>query len=200
MIHVDFPGTIPLAPAGHYVIELNESVQSMHWFIVDPGGGYLGGSAITNGLPDPNGDYIFQTYTTPGLTPTTLNISFTPATLNMTAPPGTGTITVTLTPTVAGEPISLYYSTNSSGPWTTLVTGHTDPTGKYTVAWKPPQTGTYYFRADFAGDFNYAGSTTTTAPNSMVVVPEFPPTLVGLVAVLALAIVQIAFIARMKRK
>ena len=196
LFHVDFPGTIPLTPGGHYVIELNESVRSMHWFIVDPGGGYLGGSAITNGVPDPNGDYIFQTYTTPGLTPTTLSISFVPASLNMTAPPGTGTITVTLTPAVAGEPISLYFSTNSGGPWTTLVSGHTDPTGRYSVAWKPPQTGTYYFRADFTGDVNYAGSTTTTAPNAMVVVPEFPPTLVIFVTALTFVIVQIVFITR----
>ena len=200
LIHVDFPGTIPLAPASPYVIELNESVRSMRWFIVDPGGAYLGGSAITNGVSDPNGDYIFQTYAPPGITPTALNIVFVPSTLNMTAQTGTGTITVTLTPTLAGEPISVYFSFNPSGNWTTLNTGHTDPTGKYSIAWKPPQTGTYYFRADFPGDINYAASTTTSSPNAMTVVPEFPPTLISLITALALSLVQITLIRKMKRK
>jgi len=200
LFHVDFPGTIPLTPGGHYVIELNETVQSMRWYIVDPAGAYPAGNAITDGIANPNGDYLFQTYGPPGLTPTTLSISFTPTTLNLTAPPGTGTISVTLTPAVAGEPIALYYSTSPSGNWITLNTGHTDPTGKYTIAWQPPQTGTYYFRADFAGDVNYAGATTTSAPNAMIVVPEFPPVLVGLMATLAVGLVQVVLIRRMRRK
>jgi len=168
----------------------------MRWFIVDPGGGYPAGSSITNGVADPNGDYLFQTYGPPGITPTTLSIGFVPTTLNLTAPPGTGTITVTLTPAVAGEPIALYYSTISTGNWTTLSVGHTDPTGKYTVAWLPPQTGTYYFRADFAGDSNYAGSTTTSTPNAMIVVPEFQPVLLGFITLLALSLTQIIFMHR----
>jgi hypothetical protein len=199
LIHVDFPGTIPLAPGTQYVIELNETVQSMRWYIVQPAGAYLGGSAITNGVAIPNADYIFQTYAPAGLTPTTLSISFAPTTLNMTTPSGTGTITVTLTPSIAGEPIALYYTTNPAGNWTTITTGHTDPTGKFAVGWKPPQTGTYYFRADFTGDINYAGSTTTSAPNAMTVVPEFPQNLITLITALALSLVQITFIRKMKR-
>jgi len=196
LFHVDFPGTIPLTPGGHYVIELNQTVQSMRWFIVDPGGSYPAGSAITSDVVDPNADYLFQTYGPPGITPTTLSISFIPTTLNLTAPSGTGTITVTLTPAVAGEPIALYYSTISTGNWTTLSVGHTDPTGKYTIAWLPPQTGTYYFRADFAGDSNYAGSTTTSAPNTMTVVPEFQSILVVFITVLVLSLTQILFMRR----
>jgi hypothetical protein len=198
LIHVDFAGTIPLAPGSLYVIELQESVESMRWYIVDPGGAYSGGTAITGGAADPNGDYIFQTYGPPGLTPTTLSISYAPATLNLTAP-GTGTITATLSPTVAGEPISLYYSTSASGPWSTITTGHTDPTGKVTIAWSPPQTGTYYFRADFAGDVSYAASTTTTAPNAMIVVPEFPMGLIPIVTAIALTLLQF-LLARRTRK
>jgi hypothetical protein len=200
LIHVDFPGTIPLTPGSHYVIELNETVQSMRWYIVQPAGAYLEGSAINNGIPIPNGDYIFQTYASPGLTPTTLSISFAPTTLNITALSGTGTITVTLTPSVAGVPIALYYTTNPAGNWTTITTGHTDSTGKFAVGWQPPQAGTYYFRADFSGNVNYAGSTTTSEPNAMTVVPEFPPTLFGLIAALALSLVQITLIRKMKKK
>jgi hypothetical protein len=200
LIHVDFPGTIPLTPGALYVIELQESVKSMQWFIVDPGGTYPGGTAITNGSANSNGDYIFQTYGPPGLTPTTLSIAYAPATLNLTAPPGTGTITVTLSPNVAAEAISLYYSSGSTGPWTTITTGHTDPTGRFTTAWAPPQPGTYFFRADFAGDVNYAASTTTTAPNAMTVVPEFPIGLLPLITVLTLSLLQLVLIRRNRKK
>jgi len=200
LIHVDFPGTIPLTPGSLYVIDLQENVKSMQWFIVDLGGSYSGGTAITDGSADPNGDYIFQTYGPPGLTPTTLSINYAPATLNLTAPPGTGTITVTLSPNVAAEPISLYYSSGSTGPWTTITTGHTDPTGRFATAWAPPQPGTYFFRADFAGDVNYAASTTTTAPNAMIVVPEFPLGIVPLMTVLALVMLQLVLIRRSRKK
>jgi hypothetical protein len=199
LVHVDFPTAIALTPGSPYVIELQQSVTSMRWYIVTPGGGYPGGKAITSGATDPNGDYIFQTYAAAGPTATSLNINFTPPTVDLSTPPGTGTITATLNPPVAGEAITLYYSVNPLGPWTVIGTGNTNPSGAFTITWSPPATGTYYFRADFTGDSNYSPSTTTSTPNSMVVVPEFPAAVTPLLAALAIGIVPV-LTNRSKRK
>jgi hypothetical protein len=191
LFHIDFPSTIPLTPGNQYVIELQESVLSMRWYIVTPGGGYSGGTAITSGTIDSSGDYIFQTYAAAGPTATSLTINFTPPTVDLGTPPGTGSITATLNPPVAGEPISIYYSMNAIGPWTLISTGNTNTMGNYTITWAPPANGTYYFRADFSGDSNYSASTTTSAPNSMIVIPEFPMPLVSVITALALGILQV---------
>jgi hypothetical protein len=98
-----------------------------------------------------------------------------------------------------GEPISIYYSVNAIGPWTLIGTGNTDPTGMYTVSWSPPANGTYYFRADFSGDSNYSTSTTTSAPNSMIVIPELPMALVTVIAALALGTLQV-MVRRIKKR
>ena len=191
LLHIDFPGTIPVTPGSQYVIELQESALSMRWYIVTPGGNYTGGHAITNGAPDPDGDYIFQTYAATGPTATSLRINFTPPTVDLSTPPRTGSITAALNPPVMGEAISLYYSVNPLGSWTLISTGKTGPSGAYTITWTPPATGTYYFRADFVGDSNYSPSTTTSTPNSMVVVPEFAPALAAVMAALAIGMVQL---------
>lgn len=192
LVHVDFPSSIALTPGSQYVIEVQQTdAQSMRWYIIIPGGAYPGGTAITSGVVQPDGDYVFQTYASPGPTATSLSINFAPPTVDLGTPPGTGTITATINPAVPGLPISLYYGLTPAGPWTLISTGPTDPMGKYTITWMPPATGTYFFRADFAGSSSYTASTTTSAPNSMVVIPEFSPALVAVTAALALGMFQV---------
>ena len=175
LFHVDFPSSIPFTPGSTYVLELQQNdAESMRWYLVNPGGAYPGGTSITDGTPDPNGDYLFQTYANAGPTPTSMSINFAPPTVNMSTSPGTGTITATINPATPGLPISIYYSTNPAGPWTLITTGNTDGTGAYTATWTPPAPGTYYFRADFTGDASHMPSTAASNPNSMIVVPEFP--------------------------
>lgn len=191
LVHVDLPSPVSVTPGSPYVIELQQSdAQSMRWYLVEPGGGYPGGTAITNGAVEASGDYIFQTYAPTGPAPTSLAIGFTPPTVDIgTAPPQTGSITATITPVVPGVPISIYYGPSPAGPWMLIVTGLTDGSGKFTVSWAPPANGTYYFRADFAGNGSYGPSTTTSNPNSMVVVPEFP--FVALTLIFATGIFEI---------
>lgn len=192
LFHVDFPTPISTTPGSPYVIELQQAVQSIRWYSVNPGGAYPGGTAITSGIVEAGGDYIFNTYAAPGPAATSLLIGFVPPTVDIgTSPPGTGIIHATISPAVPGLPISIFFSTNPLGPWTLISTGPTDGTGTYTVIWASPATGTYFFRADFAGDASYAPSTTTSSPASMIVVPEFPIALSSIMLVLAVGIVQI---------
>ena len=191
LVHADFPSTA-LTPGNLYVIELQQNVQSMRWYIVDPGGAYAGGTAINSGVIDSSGDYVFNTYAGASPTSTSLAVSFTPPTVDIgTHPPGNGAITATISPAVAGLPISIYFGTSVAGPWTLISTGTTDGSGQYTVTWLPPTTGTYYFRADFAGDSSYSPSTTTSAPSSMVVIPEFPPAAVGITLMLCIGMFEL---------
>jgi hypothetical protein len=198
LVHVDFT-VITLTPGNLYVIELQQSVQSMRWYIVDPGGAYAGGTAINGGAIDSSGDYVFNTYAAASPASTSMAVSFTPPTVDIgTHPPGTGTITATISPAVPGLSISIYFGTSAAGPWTLISTGPTDGSGKYTVIWTPPTTGTYYFRADFAGDSSYSPSTTTSAPSSMVVIPEFPPAAVGITLMLCIGIFELHWRSRKK--
>jgi hypothetical protein len=188
LFHVDFPVAITVTPGDTYVIELQQNdTQSMRWYIVNPGGGYPNGTAITDDLPYPNGDYIFQTYGNAGATPTSLSIYFAPPSVNIgTSPVGIGSITARITPATLGLPISIYYSPHPAGNWTLIATGNTDGTGAFTVKWTPPAIGIYYFRADFQGDASHMASTVTTNPNSMIAVPgltTIPLTLAMIVGV-----------------
>ena len=191
LVHVNFPSTA-LTPGNLYVIELQQNVQSMRWYIVDPGGAYAGGTAINSGVIDSSGDYVFNTYAGTSPTSTSLAVSFTPPTVDIgTHPPGNGTVTATISPAVAGLPISIYFGTSTAGPWTLISTGPTNVSGQYTVTWLPPTTGTYYFRADFAGNSSYSPSTTTSAPSSMVAIPEFPSAAVGVTLMLCIGIFEL---------
>lgn len=176
LFHVDFPVPIAVTPGDTFVIELQQNdTESMRWYIVNPGGSYANGTAITDGLPNPSGDYIFQTYANAGATPTSLSIFFAPPSVNIsTSPAGTGAITARINPAAPGLPISIYFSPHPAGNWTLIATGTTDGTGAFTVIWTPPAVGSYYFRADFAGDASFMASTVTSNPNSMIAVPEFP--------------------------
>ena len=175
LFHVDFPAPIAVTPGDPFVIELQQNdAQSMRWDLVNPGG-YANGTAITDDVPNPSVDYLFQTYTKAGPTATSVSIDFAPPTVNIaTSPPGAGTITATISPATPGLPISIYYATDPAGNWTLITTGNTDGAGKLTVNWTPPANGIYYFQATFAGDASHLASNVTSSPNSMTAVPEFP--------------------------
>jgi hypothetical protein len=53
-----------------------------------------------------------------------------------------------------------------------ICSGLTDASGRFSVAWTPPETGAY-LRADFDGDAMYDSSTKCPDPSFMIVVPEF---------------------------
>jgi hypothetical protein len=191
LFHVDLPAILPTTPGNQYVIELQQTVPSIRWYIVDPGGSYPGGSAIMSGTFDPSGDFLFNTYVPPGPIATSLSVLLQPATVNLDTSPGTGIITAAINPAVEGLPISIYYSTNATGPWTLINVGPTSAGGTYSVVWNPPDTGTYYFRADFTGTITYGASSTISAPNAMKVVPEFPLAATSIFSAFALAIFRL---------
>ena len=190
LFHVDFPSTVQTTPGNQYVIELQQTVPSIRWYIVDPGSAYPGGSAIMNGIFDPSGDFIFNTYVPPGPIATSLSVLLQPATIDISKAPGNGIITASISPSVEGLPISIYYSTNATGPWTLINVGPTGASGTYSVVWVPPDTGTYYFRADFEGTITYGASSTISAPNTIQVVPEFPVAIFSIIFAFVLATFQ----------
>lgn len=56
------PG-VAVVPGMPYVLELVAAgPAALRWYIMTPGGYYAGGTAITDGVPDPNGDYFFKTF------------------------------------------------------------------------------------------------------------------------------------------
>lgn len=191
LFHVDLPAILPTTPGNQYAIELQQTVPSIRWYIVDPGGSYPGGSAILSDTFEPSGDFLFNTYAPPGPIATSLSVLLQPATVNLNKSPGSGIITAAITPPTAGLPISIYYSTNATGPWTLINVGPTSAGGTYSVVWTPPDIGTYYFRADFAGTITYGESSTISAPNAMQVVPEFPAVAISMFSAFTLAIFQL---------
>jgi hypothetical protein len=191
LFHVDFPAPIAVTPGDTFVIQLQQNdAQSMRWDLVNPGGGYLNGTAITDGIPNPSADYLFQTYTEAGPTATSLSIDFAPPTINITSsPPEAGTITATISPATPGLPVSIYYATDPAGNWTLITTGNTDGAGKLTVNWTPPANGIYYFQATFSGDASHLASSKTSIPNSMTAVAEFP--MITLTLVLSIGLFKV---------
>lgn len=106
---------------------------------------------------------------------TSLGISFTPQTIDIGAiPPGAASITVVLSPAVPVKTILLYQSKSSaSGPWNSIGSCQTDSSGMCQLSWQPPETGTYFFKAEFSGDESYSPATAISGPDALVVIPEF---------------------------
>jgi len=69
------------------------------------------------------------------------------------------TISGSISPPRAGVNVTIEYRTN--GDWTTIDTVTTKANGEYTYNWKPPKSGTYYFKASWQGD-----SRTTSAEST----------------------------------
>jgi hypothetical protein len=127
---------------------------------------------------------------TPVREPTTVTISFSPQTVHTGAsPPGRAAITVTLGPAASGRRILLYVDKDSSsGPWRLVSSGQTDSSGIYRFSWQPSETGTYFLKAEFAGDELRLPSAATSEPYSLTVVPEFFHMTTHLVIVLILVV------------
>jgi hypothetical protein len=149
---------------------------------------YRDAGVLKGYYPQPAPSGWLQYTVAAGVISTSLAIGFVPPTVDIgTIPAGTATITAALTPNVAGKTVVLYYSKGSAiGPWTLISSGPTNGAGQLSFVWTPPETGTYFFRADFAGDATHGASTTTSDPASLVVIPEFPAAILPLLIVLTL--------------
>jgi len=117
-----------------------------------------------------------------------LTIAFNPPVVDIsTSPPGTATITATITPNVAGKAVVLSYRKDPATSWTPIGSGTTDAAGQVSITWTPPETGTYYFRADIADP----ALTATSDPASLIAIPEFPLWLAPMLLILSLATVTV---------
>jgi len=74
-----------------------------------------------------------------------------------------------LSPSLAGEPVTLYVSSFGS-PLVKLATVETDNNGQYTHIWHSPPGGIYTIRANWSGDENYSSADSSTF--SLIVVPS----------------------------
>ena len=77
-------------------------------------------------------------------------------------------ITGSLSPSLAGENVTLYVSSIGSA-LSRLATVVTDPNGNYVYLWESPEGGIYSIRANWSGDENYSGADSNTF--SLVVIP-----------------------------
>jgi len=117
-----------------------------------------------------------------------LTIAFNPPVVDIgTSPPGTATITATITPNVAGKAVVLSYRKDPATSWTPIGSGTTDAAGQVPITWTPPETGTYYFRAEITEP----PLTATSDPASLIAIPEFPLWLAPMLLILSLATVTV---------
>ena len=77
-------------------------------------------------------------------------------------------ITGSLSPSLAGENVTLYVSSVGSA-LSSLATVVTDHNGNYFYLWESPEGGIYSIRANWSGDENYSGADSSTF--SLVVIP-----------------------------
>lgn len=79
---------------------------------------------------------------------------------NSITPTGSVTLTLTLTPQVSDGTVSIQYSTDQV-IWIQIASG-TPSSGRYSYTWSPGVVGTYYLRATWSGNANYASATSST--------------------------------------
>ena len=77
-------------------------------------------------------------------------------------------ITGTLSPSLAGETVTLYVNSMGS-PLVKLATTITDANGDYSYMWESPAIGAYSIRANWSGDDDYSGTDSSTF--SLIVIP-----------------------------
>lgn len=119
-------------------------------------------------------------------TPASITLTMGQSLVNIgTTPAANETLVATINPPAPNITVSIYYSNSTNGNWTLISTGNTGTNGNYTITWTPTSTGSYYFRADSAGNDTLAPATTITA-TSITAVPEFMPLTSGLMITLAL--------------
>jgi hypothetical protein len=100
-------------------------------------------------------------------------------------------ISGSLSPSLAGENVTLYISSMGS-PLVMLATAVTDETGYYSHVWHAPPGGIYSVRANWSGDDDYSGADSSTF--SLVVIPSELLT-VGIIMIFFLAILIIVTLA-----
>jgi hypothetical protein len=104
-------------------------------------------------------------------------------------------ITGSLSPSIAGEKITLYVSTIGS-TMTEIATILTDTNGQYSHTWNSPSWGIYSIRANWSGDNEYSGTASNTF--NLVILP-FDLLLIGGILVILLTIL-ISIKVSMRRK
>ncbi len=100
-------------------------------------------------------------------------------------------ISGTLSPSLAGENVTLYVSSMGS-PLVMLATVPTDTNGQYSHTWQAPPGGIYSVRANWSGDEDYSGADSITF--SLIVLPS-ELVMVGFVLIIFLAILIIVTLA-----
>ncbi len=115
-VHVDFGSPAAVTPATTYFLRVFDPAASagVRWYIINPGGGYPGGNAITSGISEPGGDYFFRTYGTAGPSGVTTDWAITNIWTDPPAPrPGDPVIfhaSVNILSTTGGYPQSVQIS------------------------------------------------------------------------------------------
>jgi len=100
-------------------------------------------------------------------------------------------ISGSLSPSLAGETVTLYISSLGS-PLVMLATVVTDSNGQYSHIWHAPPGGIYSVRANWSGDDAYSGADSTTF--SLVVIPS-ELLMIGVILVFFLVILLIVTLA-----
>lgn len=101
-----------------------------------------------------------------------------------------------LSPTLAGENITLYVSSMGS-PLTALATVVTDSNGQYSHTWQSPAWGIYTVRANWSGDDEYSGADSST---SKLIVLPFELLLAGVVLIAFSVVMLVIFLGTRKNK
>ncbi|MCK4885631.1 Ig-like domain repeat protein, partial [Candidatus Bathyarchaeota archaeon] len=96
-------------------------------------------------------------------------------------------ITGSLSPSLAGETVTLYVSSLGS-PLSMLATVETDNNGRYSYTWDSPPGGIYSVRANWSGDEDY--SSADSSAFSLVVIPSELLT-VGIILIIFLVILLV---------
>ena len=131
-------------------------------------------------------DQVSSTYTTPQFSSLLLSVSpeFAIAQNNIQ-------IFGSLSPSLQGENITLFYSTHSS-TLTKIATIKTDSLGRFSYTWYSPPVGIYSIQANWSGDADYLGTDSST---SRIFVIPFEWVIMGTTVIAALIILLIVSLA-----
>jgi len=103
------------------------------------------------------------------------------------------TITVSgqLSPVGSNKTVTIYVGTRNS-QWSVLGTATTDPNGKFSFLWIPGSASTYYIRASWSGNSDYAGADSDI--HSFVVIP-FDWMFTSILSIVAAGVILVAVLA-----
>ncbi len=105
-------------------------------------------------------------------------------------------ITGSLSPSLAGENVTLYISSMGS-PLVTLTTVETDENGQYSHSWLSPPGGIYSVRANWSGDEDYSGADSSTF--NLIVIPD-ELVIMGIVVIIFAVILLVVTLATRESK